>query len=85
MACTSSCTTKDHQTMGECLRSKGIRVAYCNSAGGQDATQQKKWDRDLAAYKDARNEGIQPAGTNRAQVDRAIQMSDAVGKPYQAG
>ena len=84
MACSTNCPTQDHQTFGECLRAKGLRIAYCNSAAGQDYTAQKKWDADLAAYKDARRQGIQPSGTSRAQVDRAVQMSDKVGKAYEA-
>lgn len=84
MACTSGCATQDHDSFGECLRSKNLRVAYCNSAGGQDYTKQKKWDADLAAYKTAREQGIQPAGTSRDAVDRAVQMSDRSGTAHQA-
>lgn len=36
--CTSGCPTKDHATWGECVRAKGLRVAYCNSAKGHDYT-----------------------------------------------
>ena len=82
--CSSGCPTKDHPTLGACLRAKGVRVAYCNSAGGQDATAQKKWDRDLAAYKDARSQGIQPATTKRKDVDAAIHMSNKTGTAYEA-
>lgn len=85
MACSSTCLTQDHATMGECLRSKGIRVAYCNSTTGLDATRQKKWDADLDAYKDARAQGIQPSGTSREAVDRAVRLSDAAGMAWDAG
>ena len=67
------------------MRSKNLRVAYCNSANGLDYTAQKKWDNDLDAYRAARAQGIQPAGTRRDQVDRAVQLSDKVGKAYDAG
>lgn len=36
--CTSGCPTQDHATWGECVRSKGLRVAYCQSAKGHDFT-----------------------------------------------
>ena len=84
MACTSGCKTKDHASYSECLKDKATVVAYCNSAGGMDFTAQKKWDRDLDAYKDARRQGIQPATTKRKDVDAAVHMSNKTGTPYQA-
>lgn len=84
MSCTSGCVTQDHESYGECLRAKSLRVAYCNSASGQDYTAQKKWDADLAAYKDARAQGIQPSGTDRSKVDRAVAISNETGQAYQA-
>lgn len=84
MACTSGCATQDHASYAECLRSKRPKVAYCNSAAGLDASRQKKWDADLDAYRDARRQGIQPSGTTRDAVDRAIAISDATGTAYQA-
>jgi hypothetical protein len=50
-----------------------------------DLTRQKKWDSDLDAYRDARRQGIQPAGTDRASVDRALAISNQTGTAYQAG
>lgn len=85
MACTAGCPAKDCPSYAACLRGKGARVAYCSSATGRDYTQQKTWDRDLAAYKEARNEGIQPSSTDRAAVDRAIAISDKTGTAYNAG
>ena len=82
--CTTGCPTQDHSTYGECLRSKRTKVAYCASAKGFDFTQQKKWDRDLAAYSDARAQGIQPASTQRASVDAAVAMSNETGKAWDA-
>lgn len=82
--CTSGCRTQDHDSYAQCLRAKSTRVAYANSANGFDYTAQKKWDRDLAAYKDARAQGIQPSGTDRASVDRAVALSNEVGKAWDA-
>ena len=84
MSCTSGCATKDHRSYAECLKDKSLRVAYCNSAGGKDYTEQKQWDRDLAAYKDVRAQGIQPASTRRADVDRAVRISNESGKAWRA-
>lgn len=82
--CTTGCPTQACESYAACLRQKAPRVAYCNSANGFDATTQKKWDRDLAAYKDARNQGIQPSSTKRDAVQRAVAISDATGTAYQA-
>lgn len=69
MSCSSGCPTKDHGSYAECLRSKGTRIAYTNSANGWDATRQKRWDSELQAYRDARAQGIQPAGTSRRKIE----------------
>ena len=84
MACTSGCPTQDHESWGACMKAKGLRIGYANSAGGMDYTAQKKWDRDLDAYKDARAQGIQPSGTSRPQVEAALAISNTTGTAYQA-
>lgn len=38
MSCATSCKTKDHNSYGACMRSKSVRVAYCDSANNRDAT-----------------------------------------------
>lgn len=73
------------KTFGECIRNKGLRIAYCQSAAGKDATAQKRWDSELAAYASARKEGIQPAGTKIGQITAARSISDKTGTAYQAG
>lgn len=82
--CTSGCLTKDHKTFGECMRNKSLRVAYCNSAGGNDYTRAKRWDKELSDYRDARSQGIQPAGTSTAQIRNAVELSNHTGKAYDA-
>jgi hypothetical protein len=72
-----------HATFGACLRSKNIRVGYCRSAaGGGDYTEQKKWDSELAAYRSARAQGIQPDGTRTQQIQKAVEISDKTGRAY---
>lgn len=66
------------------MRSKGLRVAYANSASGLDLSKQKRWDSELAAYKSAREQGIQPSSTSRAAVERALDISNKTGTAYQA-
>lgn len=44
----------------------------------------KKWDRELAAYKNARAQGIQPDGTSMKQIEKAVRISNETGKAYGA-
>lgn len=62
-----------------------MRIIYANSAHGVDLTAQKKADRELDAYAEARKQGIQPAGTRMSQVEAAVRISDKTGSAFQAG
>lgn len=84
MNCSTGCSTGPHATFGECLRSKNLKVAYCQSAAGKDATRQRRWDDDLAAYRDAVRQGVQPATTRRGDVDQAMQASERSGVAFRA-
>lgn len=46
---------------------------------------QKAWDKELAAYKDARRQGIQPKSTRMKDIKEAVDISNKVGKAYDAG
>lgn len=82
--CSSRCATKDHETFGECMKAKGIRVGWCQSWKGLDATLEKAKDKNLNDYKAARDQGIQPATTWPKDVAHAVKASDATGEAYQA-
>lgn len=42
----------------------------------------KKWTSELQAYRDARAQGIQPAGTTRKHIEEAYAASAELGKAY---
>lgn len=44
----------------------------------------KKWNAELQAYRDARAQGIQPAGTTMRHIKEAHQASEVLGRPYDA-
>jgi hypothetical protein len=44
----------------------------------------KKWNAELQAYRDARSEGIQPAGTTYRHIEEARKASEVLNKPYDA-
>lgn len=84
MAGGTRCTCgQGHATFGACLRAKRLHIGYCRSAtGGGDYTAQKAWDRELAAYRAARAQGVQPDGTSMRQIRKALDVSDQTGHAY---
>ena len=44
----------------------------------------KKWDKELALYRTARSQGIQPEGTSTAKIRKAIDVSNKTGIAYGA-
>jgi len=42
----------------------------------------KKWDKELALYRSAREQGIQPDGTSTAKIRKAIDVSEKTGVAY---
>jgi len=52
-----------------------------------DATRdvsEKKWNAELNAYRNARDQGIQPAGTSHHHIQEAYKASETLNKPYNA-
>ena len=81
--CSTGCKTRDHASYGQCLRSKAPAVMGLESTGN-DLTKQKQWDKDLDFYANARKQGIQPASTNRKDVQDSLILSDMKGQAHQA-
>lgn len=76
----------EYASYGAYLRGKSIRIEGCRSAvGGPDRTRQKRWDAELDAYKAARAQGIQPAGTTMPKVRQAVELSNSAGMAFDAG
>jgi len=82
--CSASCLTQDHDSYGECLRAKNLRVAYCQDWKGHDATRQKRWDKNLADYRTAREQGIDPKSTWPSDVQTAVEISEKTGEAFRA-
>jgi hypothetical protein len=66
------------------MRSVNLHIGYAASAKGLDYTTQKKWDNELALYRKAREQGIQPNSTKTKDIRRAIDISDKTGQAYGA-
>jgi hypothetical protein len=74
--CSSRCETRDHATFGECMKAKGTIF------GNVNATATKNWDKELDMYASARKQGIQPDGTTKKAVQKALDFSDRAGAGY---
>jgi hypothetical protein len=63
-----------------------VRTLELNTgdANSQKTMSNKKWHGELDAYRAARSEGIQPAGTSIKQIQEARRASDVMGKAFDA-
>lgn len=76
--CRSGCRERNHSSYAECLRAAGVGLNL-------QATPNNSWDREIAAYKSAREEGIQPEGTSLRATQEAVAFSDKHGVAYDGG
>jgi hypothetical protein len=82
--CRTGCKEKNHETYIECLRDSNLHVNTGDAGRAQSSMTAKKWDKELDAYKAARAEGIQPAGTTMRAINEARDASDRLGAAYNA-
>lgn len=83
--CSSGCPTPGaHRTWGECMKAKNTRVGWAKSASGLDLSTEKRWDKELQDYRDARAQGVQPQGTQTHQIQAAMKLSDQTGRAFNA-
>lgn len=78
--CSSACPTQDHATFGACMRAKNLQL----NPNLSDTQSSKDWDVNLQKYRDARAQGIRPAGTTAAQIEHAEKVSDRAGLAFDA-
>ena len=81
--CRTGCKEKSHETYIECLQASNLQI-NTGDAGRAEGMSAKRWDGELKAYRDARAEGIQPAGTTMRQIVEAKKASDKLGAAYNA-
>jgi hypothetical protein len=77
--CRSGCKTQDHESWGECLRASNIAISNEPVAAAI-----KNTDKELSAYRDARKLGIQPASTKMRDIQKAVRVSDTIGRAAKA-
>jgi len=74
----------DHIDCGEDCFGCKVRTLELNTgdANSQKNMSNKKFNKELDAYKEARKQGIQPGGTTMAKIEAAYQASERLGKAY---
>jgi len=77
--CREGCLTKDHESYAACLKAASIRIDPRGTIQSLSRTAT-----ELAAYKAARDAGIQPAGTKQHAIDAANAVSDKYGAAFNA-
>lgn len=77
---------RDHSkcNIDPCFGCKAKNLQLNTGDAGKPVSK-KAWEGRLKFYKDARNQGIQPAGTHPVQVEAAHKASETLGKAYDAG
>ena len=69
-----------------CFGCKGLSLHMnAGDAAGSKFMTNKQHNQELDAYKQARAQGIQPAGTSMKKIQQALQASETLGKPYDSG
>ena len=66
-----------------CFGCKGLGLQM-NSGDAKRDIPDKKWNAELKAYRDARAQGIQPAGTSMRHIQQAHKASEVLGTAYNA-
>ena len=78
--------THDHEEyVWDCFACK-IATLQLNTgdAGRAESMPEKKWQKELSDYREARRQGIQPAGTSTKHIQEAHQASEKLGNAYNA-
>ncbi len=81
MACRTGCPTQDHESWGDCLRASNISMNAGDAKSGLQMPR-KAVEKELALYRSARKQGIQPETTRTADIQKAIEVSNKTGVAY---
>lgn len=69
-----------------CFGCKGLTLSMnTGDADSRRVVPNKRFNKELDAYAEARANGIQPAGTSMEKIREAVQASETLGRPYDAG
>jgi hypothetical protein len=74
----------DHTQCDEDCFGCKAKSLQLNSGDATRDIPDKKWNAELKAYRDARAQGMQPAGTRMADIESAYTASETLGKAYNA-
>ena len=74
----------DHtKCSSDCFRCKS-KTLQMNTGDASRDIPDKKWNAELKAYRNARDQGLQPAGTTMSHIEEAHKASEVMGTAYNA-
>lgn len=68
--CSATCETRDHESFGECCRSKNIRSMWLGGTG-PSLSDQRAFERTNQNFRKAVSDGLSPAGVSDRAVNAA--------------
>ena len=74
----------DHTACDEDCFGCKVKGLQLNAGDATRDIPDRKWNSELAAYREARSHGMQPAGTTKGHIEEAYRASEVLGKPYDA-
>lgn len=73
---------EDHPTEVEGCFGCKVMSLQVNAGDAKRDIPDKKWTAELQAYRDARDQGIRPAGTTMRDIQQAHEASEVLGTAY---
>lgn len=73
--CTSTCTTRDHDSFGECVRAKNVRAMWLGGTG-PSMGDQRRFDRTNQDFRKAVADGLSPAGVSDSAIHAAYDAAE---------
>ena len=81
--CRSGCKTQDHESYSDCLQAANFGFAGCfPTRQGWDKDKEEKDEKELAAYRSAIKQGIEPRSTRMPDIQKAVEISNEAGKAF---
>lgn len=78
MACSSNCTSGPHESYGQCLRAKSLRLGSLNSPG------EKQLQKELRMMDECKQYGVVPRTGKERDMVAALHSSEKYGRAFDA-
>lgn len=73
--CRTGCKTQDHESYGECCRAANPTTRNSTQTTDRLYSMERRNAQEIREYREARAQGIQPAGTKLSDIRTAVEAS----------